>query len=246
MLKKQKAGPPGEKNNGGNVLNIIGIVLCILLVPILIVNCVLLIQSAIHEDQVPSIGGNIPLIVLTESMDPEIRSGDMIVCKVIDASEVKVGDVISYFDPEGNGTSVVTHRVLQIETDPSTGERLFRTKGDNNNLEDRLAVPASNLVGIWEGTRIGHLGSVIMFMQSTLGLVICVLLPVAAIVIYEVIRRKKQDNAKQSDIDTLRAELEALKAAQQGNASEAEAPSEAPAPEAPAEEPAPQDPPTEE
>ncbi len=238
MEKKQKAGPPGEekRSRGGNALNILGLILCILLVPILIVNCVLLLQSAIHEDEVPSIGGRIPLIVLTESMDPEIRSGDMIVCKVIDASEVKVGDVISYFDPEGNGTSVVTHRVLQIETDPDTGEKLFRTKGDNNNLEDRLAVPASNLVGLWTGTRIGYLGNVIMFMQSTLGLVICVLIPVAAIVVYEVIRRKKQDSAKQSDIDTLRAELEALKAAQQGDT----------APEAPAEEPAQEDPSKEE
>ena len=39
-------------------------------------------------------GGYCPLIVLTDSMDPEIKSGDLIICQTIDAKDVKVGDVI--------------------------------------------------------------------------------------------------------------------------------------------------------
>lgn len=228
MFHKRREGPPGNKGSTRkqNALNVIGILLCIILIPVLIVNCTLLIQSAVNKDEIPSIGGRIPLIVLTESMDPEIRAGDMILCKAINADEVKVGDVISFFDPEGNGTSVVTHRVLQIETDEKTGALYFRTKGDNNNLEDRLSVPAANLVGVWTGVRIGFIGSLIMFMQSTLGLVICILLPVAALVTVLLLQRKKQDSEKQSDIDSLRAELEALKAARQNGNSTEEAPNE--------------------
>ena len=199
--------------NGRGVWNIVGIVLCIILVPILILNCILLVQGMVNEDKVPSIGGNVPLIVLTESMEPKIKDGDVIVCKTADPDDVKVGDVISFFDPEGTGTSTVTHRVIEILIDPDTGAKSFRTQGDNNNIEDRLPVPAENLVGIWSGVRIPALGNVIMFMQSTLGLIVCIFLPITALIAYELIRRKRQDSEKQTDIELLKAELEALKAA---------------------------------
>ena len=69
--------------------------------------------------------------------------------KVAKAStDVKVGDVISFFDPAGNGTSIVTHRVIEIVEED--GEILFRTRGDNNNTEDKELVPAENLVGIYK------------------------------------------------------------------------------------------------
>jgi signal peptidase len=121
---------------------------------------------------------------------------------------------------------------MEIETGPNTGALVsWRTQGDNNEIEDRLSVPAENLVGIWTGTRIPFMGSVIMFMQSTLGLVVCIFVPIAALVAYEVIRRKKQDTAKQSDIDTLKAELEALKAARaQAEATQEPSAEETPAP----------------
>jgi cytochrome c-type biogenesis protein CcmH/NrfG len=44
-----------------------------------------------------------------------------------------------------------------------------------------------------------------------LGIVIFLILPICAFVLYEVLRRQKQDQAKQNDIDVLRAELEALR-----------------------------------
>ena len=211
-----------EKNVGENqntpkttavkVVNIVAIVLSVLLIPILVVNCILIIQGMVNSEEVPSLGKITPLIVLTESMDPEIKSGDLIISKKAEASEVKVGDVITFFDPEGNGSSVVTHRVIKIETDPETGEIAFRTQGDNNDIEDRLSVPAENLIAIWTGTRIGFLGHVVLFTQSTVGIILCIFLPIGAFVLYEVLRRRKQDIKKQSDIDALKAELEALKA----------------------------------
>ena len=139
MLKNtdQKAKNETPQMNGANkALNIIGLVLCIILVPILIVNCTLIVKSWINKDDVPSIGGVMPLIVLTDSMYPDIKSGDIIICKQVDAESIEVGDDISFFDPAGNGSSIVTHRVIEIiEKD---GQLFFRTKGINNNTEDRL------------------------------------------------------------------------------------------------------------
>ena len=85
------------------------------------------------------------------------------------------------------------------------------TKGDYNNTEDRLPVPAENLVGIYK-TRIPGAGNVAMFMQSTPGLILCVVCPAALLIGYDMLRRKKYEKAQKQDTDALLAELEALRA----------------------------------
>ena len=191
------------------ILTVIGTILCVILIPILIVNVTLIIKSYTNTEEVPGIGGYSPLIVLTDSMADEILSGDLIICHTIDAEDVKVGDIISFFDPAGNGQSIVTHRVIEIVEE--NGKPEFRTKGDNNNTEDKDLVPADNLVGIYK-TRIAGAGNIAMFMQSTAGLIICVVLPIVLIVAYDFIRRRIYEKNKKVDTDALLAELEALKA----------------------------------
>ena len=191
------------------ILTVIGTVLCIILLPILIINLTLIAKSYLNEDEVPSLGGVFPLIVLTDSMLPEISSGDLIICNTLEPEEVQVGDVISFFDPMGSGTAVVTHRVLEIVEEE--GELSWRTKGDNNNAEDQVLVPEKNLVGIYR-SRIPALGNVAMFMQTTPGLILCVVCPVLLMVGYDMLRRNKYEKAKQQDTDALLAELEALRA----------------------------------
>ena len=191
------------------ILTIVGTVLCIILIPILLINITLIAKSYINKDEVPSIGGTFPLIVLTDSMYPDIKSGDLIICNTAEAEDVKVNDVISFFDPAGNGTSIVTHRVIEIVEED--GEILFRTRGDNNNTEDKELVPAENLVGVYK-MRIAGAGHIAMFMQSTAGLIICVVLPIILLVGYDVIRRRIYEKNKKEDTDALLAELEALRA----------------------------------
>ena len=191
------------------ILTIIGTILCIILIPILIINITLIAKSFIYKDEVPSIGGTLPLIVLTDSMYPEIKSGDLIICNTAEAKDIKVNDVISFFDPAGNGTSIVTHRVIEIVEE--NGEIFFRTRGDNNNTEDKKLVPAENLVGVYK-TRIAGAGHIAMFMQSTAGLIICVVLPIILLVGYDIIRRRIYEKNNKQDTDALLAELEALRA----------------------------------
>ena len=191
------------------ILTIVGTVLCIILIPILLINITLIAKSYINKDEVPSIGGTLPLIVLTDSMYPEIESGDLIICNTTEAKDIKVNDVISFFDPAGNGTSIVTHRVIEIVEDD--GEIFFRTRGDNNNTEDKELVPAENLVGVYK-MRIAGAGHIAMFMQSTAGLIICVVLPIILLVGYDIIRRRIYEKNNKQDTDALLAELEALRA----------------------------------
>ncbi|MBQ4135842.1 MAG: signal peptidase I [Clostridia bacterium] len=206
------------------IINIVMIVVCVLLVFILLMNCILIISDMLNPNGVPRIFKRTPLIVLTESMEPDIKAGDLIICKSIEATDVKIGDVISYFDPEGDGSTIITHKVYDIEIDDKTGNRFFRTYGINNNAKDFMPVPEENLVGIWNGARFWQLGRILLFVQSIPGILICVILPFGAFIAYEIIRRKKQDAAKQDDIDKLKAELEAMKAAQQTTSEDAKEP----------------------
>ena len=79
------------------VLTVVGTVLCIILLPILIINLTLIAKSYLNKDEVPNVGGVLPLIVLTDSMVPEIYGGDLIICKTAEAEDIKENDVIFYF-----------------------------------------------------------------------------------------------------------------------------------------------------
>ena len=192
------------------VFTVIGTILCIVLIPILIVNMTLIVKSYTNRDAVPSLGGYLPLIVLTDSMYPVIESGDLIICRTAEPESIVVDDVIAFFDPAGNGQSVVTHRVVEVVTGED-GSLAFRTRGDNNNTDDKALVPAENLVGVYR-SRIGGAGNVAMFMQSTTGLVVCVVLPIVLLVAYDVIRRRSYEKHRKDDNAALLAELEALRA----------------------------------
>lgn len=198
-----------EKTSASHkVLTVIGAILCVILIPVLIINVTLIIKSYTNTDEVPTIGGYAPLIVLTGSMEPEIMGGDLIIVKQIEEGDVRVGDVIAFFDPSGNGTSIVTHRVIEIVD----GEALsFRTQGDANNTADRLPVPAKDLVGVYH-SRVPGMGRVAMFMQTTAGLILCVFVPLLLLVGWDLIRRQRYEKKTQQDTDALLAELEALRA----------------------------------
>lgn len=190
------------------VMTVVGTVLCAILLPILLINCTLIVKSY-TSDEVPSVGGVMPLIVLTDSMYPVIESGDMIICRTAEAEDIRVGDVIAFFDPAGNGTSIVTHRVLEVTE--QNGQIAWRTKGDNNNTEDRLPVPADKLVATYEGTRLPGFGNVALFMQTTPGLIFCVICPMLLLVGYDMIRRRIYEKTAKQDTDQLLAELEELR-----------------------------------
>ena len=174
------------------ILTGVGIILCVILIPILIINCTLIIKGWTSKDEVPTLLGYAPMIVLTDSMvgenDDNFSGGDLIFVQTVKAEDVKKGDVISFFDPAGNGSSITSHRVIEIINED--GKISFQTKGDNNNTEDRLPVPAEKLVGTYTGFRIAGAGRVAMFMQTPWGLIICVVVPIILLIGWDAVRRQ--------------------------------------------------------
>ena len=106
----------------------------------------------------PNIAGYSFLRITTGSMEPTYGVDTMIVVKKTEPSEIKVGDVISFYssDPALDG-AVNTHRVVAVENE---GEGcLYKTKGDANNVADAYEVPSEYLLGkvIWSSLILGKL-----------------------------------------------------------------------------------------
>lgn len=189
---------------------IAGMILCLLMIPIVFINCTLIFRGYTNSEKVPGIGGIVPMIVLTDSMYPSIQSGDLILCHREDAEKVQVGDVIAFLDPDGSGKTVVTHRVAEITKDEN-GSLAWVTKGDANNTKDSTVVPAKNLVGVYQ-RRFAKLGDFAMFMQTTQGMLLCVVCPILLLFLCDKIRRRVYENASKKETDALLAELELLRA----------------------------------
>lgn len=72
--------------------------------------------------------------MLTGSMSPLINPGDVVVTKPVPATEIQVGDIITYHIPVED-QRVETHRVTEVMTNPD-GTIAVQTKGDANNGAD--------------------------------------------------------------------------------------------------------------
>lgn len=205
---KRETSTGAEHGLKDRILTIIGTILCVILLPVFLINLTLIIKSYTNDGQVPDVGGYLPLIVLTDSMYPEIQSGDLIICRTAEPETVATGDIIAFFDPAGSGTSVVTHQVVEVMT--RDGELQFRTRGIANSADDQLPVPASQLVGVYR-TRIAGAGNVAMFLQTNTGLLVCVVLPLLLLVGYDLARSRIYEQKRRRETDALLEELEALK-----------------------------------
>lgn len=188
---------------------VLGAGICVVLLPILVINITLIVRSIINPDEVPNVGGVFPLVVLTDSMYPEIQSGDLIICHTEEPENIKEGDVIAFFDPAGDGTSIVTHSVAGITA--VDGQTAWITRGIANNADDSVPVPADKLVGVYR-RRIPGLGDIVMFMQTTTGLILCVVCPILLFVVWDIWRRRRYEKNKQEDTEALMRELEELRA----------------------------------
>ena len=135
--KKQKK-PKEPMKTSDKVSLIVGIILCAILVPILIFNCVSIVTSQV-TNKPPSVFGNTLLFVNTGSMEPLFMKGDVIVVKTVDPDTIEVGDVISYF--ENGAETPTTHRVIKIED--VDGRRYATTAGDWNVSQDYESALAS-------------------------------------------------------------------------------------------------------
>lgn len=120
------------------------------------------------------------MTVLSGSMQPAIKAGDMIIDKTVDFASIKAGDVITY---KADNNILITHRVVGIED--RNAQLYFKTKGDANNVEDVKLVPQGEVVGR-PVLRIPYGGYVSQFISSRLGIIIFILIPILILLVDQI------------------------------------------------------------
>jgi signal peptidase I len=93
--------------------------------------------------------GHPVMTMLSGSMTPVIRTGDMIVDNPVTATQaqhLQVGQIVSYREAPGS-TAIITHRIIAVHD--QNGQVSYITKGDANNAADTPARPASDVVGVY-------------------------------------------------------------------------------------------------
>lgn len=112
------------------------------------------------------------MVVRSGSMTPAIRTGDVVVVRPIDPIEARVGDIVTFKDPEGSGRLLV-HRVRAISR--QGGQVAITTQGDANSTQEHWRVPVDGTIGTvvyrvpllgfatsWIGSPGGRIGLIIV------------------------------------------------------------------------------------
>ncbi|MFC4541922.1 signal peptidase I [Halosolutus amylolyticus] len=120
------------------------------------------------------VGGDDVYIVTSDSMQPTIESGDVIITQEVDPDAIESGDVVTFQDGSGTDGGTLTHRVVEVREE--NGERYFRTKGDANEDPDEGYVPAEYAQGTLH-VHVPYLGYLLLFARSSLGLFALVIAP---------------------------------------------------------------------
>lgn len=244
---------------------IIGNVLVTLVLIFSILMTVLVISSTKNESRLPNLFGKAIFNVETDSMLSEqgFDKGALIIVDLVDkedCEDLKVGDVITYKRYYENIMYLDTHRIVEDTYSPQNevvdgiwvhgGTRYYVTQGDNTPSIDTLSdgsidyASHNNIVAKWTGIAIPHLGTVMSFLQSQLGFMLCVVIPTAIFFFFELFKfistlmdaKKEKAVAAVKDAEEeikqrLMAEIQAQQA--ESNSAPAKAPEEKP--QAPAE-----------
>jgi signal peptidase len=110
--------------------------------------------------------------ILSGSMEPEIRSGSLIInATTPPVEELKEGDIVTFRATNtANGKQVlITHRINRIGP-VQNGVQTFETKGDKNSVADGI-INYNQIVGIYTGISIPVLGNILAFFGHWIGLV---------------------------------------------------------------------------
>ena len=142
--------------------------------------------SAKREHRVPTFFGYSFSIVITGSMEPDIKVGEFLIVKETPLEEIGEGNDILFTAKSGTiaGERVV-HRVIEVGTDADG--LYFRTKGTNNAVADTEVVRADNFIG----KAVAHsafLGAVVSFFSNTYTIVAVMMLLSAPFIVKQIVK----------------------------------------------------------
>jgi signal peptidase len=140
-------------------------------------------------------------VVLSGSMEPEIKTGSIVVIKP--AKQYNIGDVV-IFGKDTRTDIPTTHRLVSSRA--VDGVMLYTTKGDANNAPDNTEIRLPDIHGKVLFS-VPYAGYVLDFIKKPLGLVIVIVIP-AIFIVYDEVRKIMKEISRLRSKDTASQEKE--------------------------------------
>lgn len=175
----------------------------------------------------------------------DFSAGDIVIVKEVDVFTLKEGDIITFISqsPSSYGQTL-THKIREVRKDAEGGIG-FVTYGTTTNTDDEAL--ATIVIGKYVG-KLPYVGSFFVFLKTTPGYILCILVPFLILIISQIIstvklfRKYKKEQTAELEAERARleqereenqkmmAELLALKQQLESGAAPTPAPAAAPAP----------------
>ena len=136
-------------------------------------------------------------IIVSESMEPNIKVGDIILEKKVNEEELNKEDIITYKQDGKN----ITHRIVNIEVIDNI--TVYTTKGDNNKIEDEKKILYADI----RGKVVAKISFIGMFRLNDMLQKIVLITLVICIIIYIEIRKIDRKRIKRRKKKELEDEL---------------------------------------
>lgn len=160
-------------------LKLISNILYVIIFTLIIVLTLVVISTRSSGGE-PAVFGYTLKSVLSGSMDPEFKTGSLILVKEItDVKELQKGDVVTFMQ---DADTAVTHRIIDMK---KQGDHLlFQTKGDNNAAADSAPVSDENVRAQYTGFQLPYAGYMLHFASQPIGTAILLIVPGVMLLIY--------------------------------------------------------------
>lgn len=165
-------------------------------------------------------------VVLSNSMDGDVKdykiksfkAGDLVIVKKLEASEVRsleIGDVATYLGVVNGEYQLVTHRVVGKELREDINVLYYETRGDAEAEVLKKTYPEGQMQGVVKFV-IPKLGYVVNWFQQSKNFLFAVVIPLAALLIYNIIifvkmvmnaKLKKLEEKNKQDIENAKKQL---------------------------------------
>lgn len=185
--------------NKNQIIKIINRVIEIIFTIFIILFCLIVVCQRFFQKENSFFGYHVFTIV-TESMEPELKVGDIILVKDTESNDIKIGDNITYqgMSDELNG-KIITHKVVNLIKE--NDKNIFYTQGVNTSTIDP-AVYYEQIYGVVQYKFI-VLSFIYKIITNTVGFIFFIVLPLGYIFVMElktivVERNKAKEIEKES------------------------------------------------
>lgn len=110
--------------------------------------------------------------IRTDSMEPVLMVGDVIVVEDIATEDIEVGNIVAFYvDVTNDGVDdVIIHYIDEIiQLDEET--LVFKSKPEVSNLQDRWVIEEQDIIGVYK-YQVENIGKILLFLNSWIGRIV--------------------------------------------------------------------------